>query len=381
MKPSFQTPYAITMWDFSWLERRWPGAGYEDPARALDELVERGYDAVRIDAYPHLVSADPYRAWTLSPQWNQQVWGAPALTTVTVLPSLLEFIAAARERGVRVALSSWYRRDVESTVNKIKTTEDQARIWTDTLHHVDDAGLLDNILYVDLCNEFPMAVWAPYMYNDADRDVVDGNSTLSRTDPRVAAWMSESIELVRNDFPDLDYTFSFAFEYANWTDQDVAALDFLDPHIWMASEETSDFYARVGYGFEAFDPTGYENLVANGLREYSSKKLHYDTALQATIELVAGWSRASGKPLWTTECWAVVDYKDWPGLDWGWVKDATAVGVRAAAATGRWVGMATSNFCGPQFVGMWRDVEWHQHLTALIRSAQIDTDLQRPSRS
>jgi hypothetical protein len=23
-------PLAITMWDFSWLERRWPGAGYED---------------------------------------------------------------------------------------------------------------------------------------------------------------------------------------------------------------------------------------------------------------------------------------------------------------------------------------------------------------
>lgn len=23
------SPRAITMWDFSWLERRWPGAGYE----------------------------------------------------------------------------------------------------------------------------------------------------------------------------------------------------------------------------------------------------------------------------------------------------------------------------------------------------------------
>ena len=23
-------PAAITMWDFSWLERRWPGGGYED---------------------------------------------------------------------------------------------------------------------------------------------------------------------------------------------------------------------------------------------------------------------------------------------------------------------------------------------------------------
>ena len=40
-------PFAITMWDFSWLERRWPGAGYEDWDAALGELTDRGYDAVR----------------------------------------------------------------------------------------------------------------------------------------------------------------------------------------------------------------------------------------------------------------------------------------------------------------------------------------------
>ena len=34
-------PLAITMWEFSWLERRWPGAGYEDWDRALAELVDR----------------------------------------------------------------------------------------------------------------------------------------------------------------------------------------------------------------------------------------------------------------------------------------------------------------------------------------------------
>jgi len=51
------------MWDFSWLERRWPGAGYEDWDVALDELKARGYDAVRIDAYPHLVAAEARREW------------------------------------------------------------------------------------------------------------------------------------------------------------------------------------------------------------------------------------------------------------------------------------------------------------------------------
>lgn len=81
-------PLAITMWDFSWLERRWPGAGYEDWDSILDELKQRGYDAVRIDAYPHLVAAAAGRTWELLPRWNQQVWGSPAKNRVRVQPEL-----------------------------------------------------------------------------------------------------------------------------------------------------------------------------------------------------------------------------------------------------------------------------------------------------
>jgi hypothetical protein len=66
------------MWDFSWLERRWPGAGYEDWDLALDGLALRGYDAVRIDAYPHLVAANANAMWELIPCWNTQDWGSPA---------------------------------------------------------------------------------------------------------------------------------------------------------------------------------------------------------------------------------------------------------------------------------------------------------------
>ena len=82
-------------------------------------------------------------------------------------------------------------------------------------------------------------------------------------------------------------------------------------------------------------------------------------------------------PLITTECWAIVDYKDWPLLKWDWVKDLCAIGARRAASSGRWLAIATSNFCGPQFVGMWRDVAWHQQLTQAIKSAEISPDLRR----
>ncbi|MBM4057303.1 MAG: cellulase, partial [Planctomycetes bacterium] len=58
-------PVGIAMWDFSWLERRWPGAGYEDWDVAVGELADRGYEAVRIDAYPHLISAHADADWTL----------------------------------------------------------------------------------------------------------------------------------------------------------------------------------------------------------------------------------------------------------------------------------------------------------------------------
>ncbi|MDZ7723547.1 MAG: cellulase-like family protein [candidate division KSB1 bacterium] len=63
-------PRAISMWDFSWIERRWPGAGYENWDVALDELMERGYNAVRIDAFPHLVADNQWKEWTLHKVWG-----------------------------------------------------------------------------------------------------------------------------------------------------------------------------------------------------------------------------------------------------------------------------------------------------------------------
>ncbi|GIH17239.1 cellulase-like family protein [Rugosimonospora africana] len=360
-------PQAIAMWDFSWLERRWPGAGYEDWDLALAGLRERGYDLVRIDAYPHLVSAGGERVWSLPPRWTQQSWGAQSPIDVQVLPGLVQFVAAAARHGIGVALSTWFRTDRDEVRMLLRTPAELAKAWTDTLDVVAAAGLLEHVTYVDLCNEFPLAAWAPFLYGT---DVGPG---LPRSHPRIEAWMRESIEIVRAAYPDLDYTYSFAGRYGPTDAPDVRTFDLLEPHVWMAS--ASDFNKDIDYNFELFDPRGYDNLVRLGRRTYEADPEHYDGPLFEQIDWLAQWSRTTGKPLVTTECWSIIDYKDWPGLDWDWVMELNERALTRASATGRWVALATSNFCGPQFVGMWREVDYHRRLTGLIHDGPLDVEL------
>lgn len=359
-------PRAITMWDFSWIERRWPGAGYEDWNQALDELAERGYDAVRIDAFPHFISADPNREWLSLSCGQDGDWGSPSEVKIHVLDTLLDFIGKCRDRGIVVGLSTWYKEDPDDVRMRIRTPADQAKIWTDTLGHIDRAGLLDTILYVDFCNEFPQRKWAPYLYEKA-----------AATDLRLASdqlkdWMRQSIEIARQSYPDIDYTFSMCTQFSSWREQDASMLDLLEPHIWMSHPETSDFYEKIGYGGPKRD---FRQLVRNARDTYREDPAHWQRILTDQINEIAAWSRACGKPVVTTECWAIIHYRDWPMLDWDWVKDLCEVGVRAAAATGRWTAMGTSNFCGPQYRGMWRDIDWHKRLTGFIKSSEVDDEL------
>jgi hypothetical protein len=181
--------------------------------------------------------------------------------------------------------------------------------------------------------------------------------------------MRRAIHVVRSAYPQLDYTFSQTTEFDTWRQQDVSMLDFMEPHIWMA--QAPGYYDEVGYSYERFDLSGYAKLVDNAKRVYMDRRGHWDAQLKARIEQCAEWSQAISKPLITTECWGLVDYKDWPLLEWNWIKDLCELGVHTAAATGRWAAIATSNFAGPQFAGMWSDVAWHRRMTDVIHASQI----------
>ncbi|MEO1235469.1 MAG: cellulase-like family protein [Planctomycetota bacterium] len=361
-------PVAITMWDFSWLERRWPGAGYEDWGRALDELAERGYDCVRIDAYPHLVAHDPDATYELIPTWHFWDWGSPSLCDVRVMPALLEFMRCCADRGIRVALSTWYREDRHNLRMDIADPVHQADQWLAVLGHVERAGLLDTVLFLDLCNEWPLRRWAPFFVNDPPEDHGNGNTKKSQ------AWMREAIAHVRAAYPGLPLTYSFALDTMHPDPPLIDYLDLFEPHVWLAQQH--DYYRLVGYRYEGLDIKGCEAVAAKAERVYRANPGFWDEALREAIERHAVYSRKMQRGLVTTECWGPVDYKDGPRMDWGWVKDTCAIGVETAAATGRWLGIATNNFCGPQFRGMWRDIEWHQRMTQTIKSASIDEELQ-----
>ena len=363
-------PRAITMWDFSWLERRWPGAGFEDWDLALDELTERGYNAVRIEAYPHLVGVDPTKEWVLDEVWNQQDWGSPDRIKVQVQPALNEFIRKCGERDIRVGLSSWYRTDTTHQEMTITTPEIMAQRWINTLKTIEDAGLLDNILYVDLCNEWPGNIWAPF-FNALYPKVYWGQWDA----PESMEWMQKAIALVRDAYPDLPLVFSTDSQDLWRFDNDLSYFDLVEHHIWMANQKQGEFLKAIDYKNGRFDPQAYKNVQANAERVYREKPDYWNNLLLNQINETAAVAKRIGKPLITTECWGIIDYKDWPMLNWDWVKDLCEMGVKEAAATGQWVGIATSNFCAPQFVGMWRDVEWHRRLTTLIKSSSINPEL------
>lgn len=359
-----QRPLAITMWDFSWLERRWPGAGYEDWDRALDELQERGYDAVRIDAYPHLLANDPERPWELvsDSTWTVWDWGSPGRIAVRPKRPLEEFVSKCATRGIAVALSTWFRQDVDNVRLRIQSPEELAGVWLRAVELLRQAGVADHLLSVDLCNEFPGDKWAPFFTNGTD-------SAWNGTTDLAVAYQRAAVAAFRRAEPMLPCTVSFAgcdlAQRVDWS-----FLDFLEPHVWMA-QANSGFYDQVGYWYQGRDTSGLEALAAKAEPLYRSDPEKWQGFLKRRIAVWAETSRRVRRPLMTTECWGPVDYKDWPGLDWGWVRELCEIGTREASATGCWFALATSNFCGPQFQGMWREVAWHRRMTEVIRNGPM----------
>ena len=370
---------AAAMWDFSWLTRRAaPEAEYLDWDKVLDGLAERGYNCVRIDAFPNLVASGPdgkiQDRFTLLPQKPGFMWGNHHNVEVEPRAGLIDFMSKCKARKIRVGFSAWYQPDKTWRVRMLNTPQDFTRVWTETISLVESAGLVDIIEWVDLGNEFPSVGWEPgaqkYLSQQTGTQFLSGLFT-EKEQEVLGHFFNDSIKPLKARWPNLRYCYSLSLaDSRNVSKVDFSSFGILEPHLWLNMNPS--FVLGSGLLLPLLTIPHTTNLV-RGLAgaDYRAFRSHWLKWMDSTL---AGWQKLADKwglPLYTTEAWGPINYEDVPRSkdagEWKWVKDVCSRCVELAVAHG-WKGIATSNFCGPQFHGMWDDVAWHKNATRIIRA-------------
>ncbi len=78
-----------------------------------------------------------------------------------------------------------------------------------------------------------------------------------------------------------------------------------------------------------------------------------------TIADMAAFAQRWGRPVGNSEGWGPVVWLDHPLLDWRVTRACAELALPLAAAAG-FAFNSSCNQCGPQFPGLWREVDWHR---------------------
>ena len=385
-------PLAIAMWDSSWLRRRYAGGGFDDFDRALTELVDRGYNAVRIDVFPHMIANAPDGTNSdrfLDPAgfafswYGFAQWGSPWTVYIHPRRDLLAFLKCCEKHGVYVLLSTWLKPTAEPRNEWLEGPEDLVRIWNETLEFLRENNSLGQVIGVDISNEMP---------NGASNKQFNTKMN-SYTDPAektsfFRGYFSKALCALRSMWPDIPFAASHTVEFFGINrDMEFPEYDFLDVHIWA---EFSNFmkgtrYAsaigcfglnmmpkdpapgHVYHGTRLMPPdVDFERVNDEILESWNKNRSMCVEHMESCAAFAAEKGKKYGIPVGCTEGWGTVTWVEHPLLSWDMVKDAALVG----AELGRKYGFkfnCQSNFCEPQFVSLWRDVEHHRQVTDIIR--------------
>lgn len=389
-------PLAIAMWDFCWLRRHYRTGGFEDWDRALDELAERGYNAIRIEAFPHLVARNAegkiQETFKFSrTDWKPLLWGNDASIEVSPRQALLEFLPKCRARGIRVGLSTWMHPDDTGWNMKNSGPEGLARMWGDTLEFLEQNGLLHDIIYVDLLNEYPSVHCYQWLHDqikamsekatdkapaNVDRNLVlpdmkptDGRVLTLRQRQFINDFANQTITLLKQRWPRMAYMFcqTQSGKAMPWTDLDHSQFGVIDIHYWFSQHP--EFMEKTGYWQKLVPMENDQQFqpVYKLIREYwAANKTKMIQWMDEGLAEVASVGRKLGVPYGNTEGWGPVIWLDNPNLDWVWLKETAEICAELGVKHGYHFN-CTSNFTHPHFKTLWDDVKWHQRVTKIIR--------------
>jgi hypothetical protein len=385
-----QKRIAIAMWDYSWILRHHRYGEFENWDAALDGLAERGYNAIRMDAMPQFVVSDKdgtvreeFRS--VKDGWTPSMWGNDYTMSFRPREALLEFLPKCRERGIRVGLASWFINHAGRT-DIFMEEGGLFRAWDETLAFLDAHGLLDdNILYVDVLNEYPC--WHGYEWlaeelkkrSDIKKFMAD-HPEVRLPDPdagnlpdnylKIAFQKEFACDLLsrlKDRYPRLDFHLSLDPCIGSFDNIDLNCFDALDSHIWFQHHGGIPGIDEIASRVQGPNVDYRESLKK--LKDYWAA--NRETLIDWMKEKMGEISQAAARHnlvCGNTEGWGPIFWFDHPETDWEWAKESAEICIDLAGAYPNYKFLCTSNFTHPHFKGMWEDVKWHRKMTGKIRS-------------
>jgi hypothetical protein len=363
------------------LYMHYAGGAFADWNRVLDELIERRFNTVRIDAFPLIIgrlnsekqkitiAGDPLRNWGASDRDREH----------TVQQDLVEFLSLTKKKGLQVILSTWNLdcKEFPDIRQGYQTRELVWLAWEKTLDLLAKNDLLDQVLYVDLDQEFPF--FSPFSRHiealqnkpvkSSDNDMQ--NAGRIRANAGSFKWnvgqmdfvrelMNKSLAHFQHRYPQLRFTFSLTDYWQEVRALQITALDVLELHLWMSSSPR--FQNRTGFD-ELVKDRGehdYRDYMQRVLQTLQSSRPMLLQEMRNRMRFAQEWSQEIGAPLTTTEAWGPWWHMDHSSLDWQWLYDWCEQCMNLAPQYGFW-GATPWNYSHPYWDN-WRNVEWYRRV-------------------
>lgn len=376
---------AIAMWDFSWILRHHRYDEFENWDAVLEGLAERGYDSIRMDAMPQFVAADAdgsiqeeFRSE--KKDWIPALWGNDMTMSFRPREALLEFLPKCRKYGIKVGLATWFLRHNTERTGIFIEEGGLLRAWKETLEFLDKNNLLDdNIMYVDLLNEYPDVHGFDWLKNEMNKRSDIKKFKLDNPDAHLPEFRENEegnplkkmfyndflnglINDMRKFYPQFDYFASLhTWSYKNVTKTN---FDAIDNHVWFQHNGSIPGTDIIGGRKVEQD---FRHVYAGLKTFWKENKQTLVDWMDGQIAMVAGDARRQNIVCGNTEGWGSVLWLDHPEIDWEWIKESAEICVDLALKHKEYRFICTSNFTHPHFKGMWEDVKWHRQITSRIR--------------
>ena len=382
-------PVAIAMWDYSWILRHHRYGSFENWDRTLEGLAGRGYNAIRMDAMPQFVAADTngniqHNFRSVKTAEGPVPWGNDMTMTFNPREALLEFLPKCKEYGIKVGLATWFMRHGTEREGIFMEEGGLLRAWYETLTFLEQNDMLDNVIYVDLLNEYPN--WHGYDWflnemnkrsdfnqfklNNPDANVpgVDFNVERDQSSELKKAFYNEFINSLiiplKEKFPQIDFFASLD----SGMDLDSISLenfDALDYHLWFHHTGRLPGLDKI----RSREPdSNYKEIYTHLLQYWDANKNSLVAWMDGRITKVSEVAEKNNICCGNTEGWGSIWWFDHTELDWNWIKESAEICIDLTKKHDNYKFICTSNFTHPQFVGMWEDIAWHKKITSKIKS-------------